>query len=416
MKIGYRIVVLLGWFLLSCSGGKEPIQPAQPKTNLPNFSNVHLDHIFSKADGVVENEALLKLNLEDYYRTIWEGGDLSGGILVAKGDHILLERYRGFGRENRQMPINENTPMHIASVSKVMTAMVVLKLVEAKKIKLNQKLTDFFPQFPYPEVEIQHLLNQRSGLPKYEYFLEQIKPAPAELNQNFLSNQDILNLLIKYQPPMARPANTGFMYCNTNYALLALVVEQVTKKDFPTAMREMLFEPLGMAHTFIFQEKDISTAAQSFYYRDNKLYPLNVLDLIYGDKNVYTTPRDLFRFSKAMFAPDFLSPELMKRVFTPYSNEKKGINNYGLGIRMKIFDNGEVLTYHNGWWHGSNSVFVHLPKSKVSIIAIGNKYSRSVYSAVALSGWFEDFPMEVETLTKALQTPPQDSTATEAQP
>ena len=74
--------------------------------------------------------------------------------------------------------------------------------------------------------------------------------------------------------------------------------------------------------------------------------------------------------------------DLQSKIFEPYSNEKKGINNYGLGFRMKEFDNGEKLTYHNGWWHGTNSVFAHLLKSKVTIIAIGNKYSGKVYSAL----------------------------------
>ena len=67
---------------------------------------------------------------------------------------------------------------------------------------------------------------------------------------------------------------------------------------------------------------------------------------------------------------------------------------------MKIFDENNKLTYHNGWWHGSNSVFVHLLKSKVTIIAIGNKYSQRVYSAMALSGLFEPFPFEIEKLNK----------------
>ena len=88
----------------------------------------------------------------------------------------------------------------------------------------------------------------------------------------------------------------------------------------------------------------------------------------------------------------------MQMVFTPYSNEKAGMNNYGLGFRMKIFDNGEKLTYHNGWWHGTNSVFAHLLKSKVTIVAIGNKYSNTVYTALALSGLFEDFPLQKEKL------------------
>lgn len=60
---------------------------------------------------------------------------------------------------------------------------------------------------------------------------------------------------------------------------------------------------------------------------------------------------------------------------------------------MKLFDNGKNLTYHNGWWHGSNSVFVHLLESKVTIIALGNKYSKTIYSALTLSSIFEDFPI-----------------------
>ena len=277
-------------------------------------------------------------------------------------------------------------------------AMAMMKLVEARKIKLSDHLTQHFPGFPYPHVTVQTLLDQRSGLPKYEYFITKILPAPAELSKKYITNQDVLNMIIKYKPELARDTDTGFMYCNTNFALLALLIEKIAKKPFPQAMQEMVFSPLKMTNTYIFQEKDVASAAQSFYFRGNKLYPLDRLDLIYGDKNVYTTPRDLYSFSKAMFSKDFLKPQLMQMVFSPYSNEKAGQNNYGLGFRMKIFDNGEKLTYHNGWWHGTNSVFAHLLKSKVTIVAIGNKYSPKVYTALALSGLFEDFPPQKEKM------------------
>ncbi|WP_419869555.1 serine hydrolase domain-containing protein [Chryseobacterium sp. CT-SW4] len=394
-------LLILSVFLISfsCKNKSESQEKKlEQTTNLPNFGNVELDKVFTKSDDALQNKDAVIRYINDYYKRVWEGNDLSGGILVAKGDDILFEQYRGFGREGNQQPIDKNTPLHVASVSKTLTAMAVLKLVESGKIKLTDHLTQFFPGFPYPEVSVQALLSQRSGLPKYEYFIPKIQPAPAELSKAFLTNEDILTMLIKYKPELARETNTGFMYCNTNFALLALLVEKVTKTPFPQAMKEMIFTPLKMEHTYIFQEKDIPTASQSFYYRGNKLYPLDRLDLIYGDKNVYTTPRDLYSFSKAMFSKDFLKPELMQMVFTPYSNEKPGMNNYGLGFRMKIFDNGEKLTYHNGWWHGTNSVFAHLLNSKVTIVAIGNKYSNKVYTALALSGLFEDFPVQKEKL------------------
>ncbi len=402
-KFAVLLSVSIFSVFISCKKDKEKSDSAsQYKSDLPNYGNVNLDAVFDKEDSSLPNKQAIVSQISDYYQRVWERGDLSGGILVAKGNDILFEKYRGFGREGDQMPINENTALHVASVSKTMTAMAVMKLVEAGKVKLDEPLTTFFKDFPYPAVTVKMLLAQRSGLPKYEYFITKISPAPAELSKNFITNHDILNMLIRYKPELARDTDTGFMYCNTNFALLALVVESVTKKPFPEAMQEMVFRPLHMKNTYIFQEKDIPTASQSFYNGRNRLYPLDRLDLIYGDKNVYTTPRDLYNFSKAMFSKDFLKPELMQMVFTPYSNEKAGMNNYGLGFRMKIFDNGEKLTYHNGWWHGTNSVFAHLLKSKVTIIAIGNKYSNRVYSALALSSLFEDFPPQRDKLNSIM--------------
>jgi len=398
-KRNFILVLSAFLFLFSCKKKSENQDSVtESTTNLPNYGNVDLANVFTPVENQVANKASLANYINSYYQKVWENGDLSGGILVAKGDNIIYENYRGFAREGNQNPIDKNTPLHVASVSKTLTAMAMLKLVEAGKVNLSDHLTQYFPGFPYPNVTVKTLLDQRSGLPKYEYFITKIQPAPAELSKTFLTNEDILNMIIKYKPDLARETDTGFMYCNTNFAMLALIIEKVTKVPFPQAMKEMVFDPLKMKNSYIFQEKDIPTASQSFYYGGNKLYPLDRLDLIYGDKNVYTTPRDLYSFSKAMFSKDFLKPELMEQVFTPYSNEKFGMNNYGFGFRMKIFDNGEKLTYHNGWWHGTNSVFAHLLKSKVTIIAIGNKYSNRVYTALALSGLFEDFPPQKDKL------------------
>lgn len=373
----------------SCSKNSDS---AETNKDIPTFSNIEIK-LEPKSTLQNRTEILKKLNL--YYQNIWQNSEMSGGLLVAKDGEILLEKYQGFGRENGQMPINAETPLHIASVSKPFTAMAILKLVEHKKLDLHQKINTILPKFSYEKVTIFHLLSHRSGLPKYENFLEEAKFQPK---QKFVSNQEVLDFMIRQKPALARETDTGFMYNNTNYLLLALIIEKITQKSFPEAMKLIIFEPLAMKNTFVFEEKHLHTASQSFYQRGNKLYPLNEYDLIYGDKNIYTTPRDLLRFSQAMQDPKFLPKALMEKVFTPYSNEKKGVNNYGLGFRMKIFDNGKKLTYHNGWWHGSNAVFVHILDTNTTIIALGNKYSRKIYSAMALSSLFDDYPYELEKI------------------
>ena len=396
MKINLSHIGFLAFFLFFSCSKKESITTTSgyySASNLPNFGNVDVDNVFKGEKLKLENQQKIVNSLNQYYENIWNSADMSGGVLVAHGDNILLEKYKGFGRENNQMPINKDTPLHLASISKPITAMAVLKLVEAKKISLEQKVKSIFPNFPYPDVTIQHLLTHRSGLPKYEHFLEENDIMPK--NQYF-TNQEIFDIVAKHKPELARQTDTGFMYNNFNYAILALIIEKITGKTYPEAMKEMVFAPLKMKNTFVFEEKHINSASQSFYQRSSKLYPLDQYDLIYGDKNIYTTPRDLFNFSKALFSKDFLPKELMEKIFEPYSNEKKGVNNYGLGFRLKIFDEGKKLTYHNGWWHGSNTVFIHLRESKTTIIALSNKYSRKIYGTMLLSTLFEDFPFEVD--------------------
>ena len=402
MKLFRSLFFLLLFSILLYSCKKEDKNEQITETSLPNFGNIDLDGIFKRKDNRLENKDSIVSVIDNYYKNVWEKGDLWGGFLVAKGDEILYESYRGFAEDNKQVPINDTVALHVASISKSITAMAMMKLIDAGKLNIDDPVTKFFPKFPYPKVTVFTLLSQRSGLPKYEHLIGKIAPKPAEFDKKYLSNQDILNVLIQYKPELARETNTGFMYCNTNYAMLALLIEHVTKMPFPEAMQQIVFRPLKMKNTYILQEKQMASAAKSFYQRGPKVYPYDQLDLIYGDKNVYTTPRDLLNFSKAMYAKNFLTPELHEKIFQPYSNEKPGINNYGIGFRMKIFDNGEKLTYHNGWWHGTNSVFAHLLKSNVTIIAIGNKYSSRVYSALALSGLFENFPYEREKFQKSM--------------
>ena len=95
-------------------------------------------------------------------------------------------------------------------------------------------------------------------------------------------------MLIQHKPDLARNTNTGFMYCNTNYALLALIVEKVTA-SFSFGDAENRFQTIRNGTYLYFSAKDSLRAAQSFYYQGSRLYPTDKLDGIYGDKTA--TPR-----------------------------------------------------------------------------------------------------------------------------
>jgi CubicO group peptidase (beta-lactamase class C family) len=331
--------------------------------------------------------------IEAFYKKNWPNNSLNGGFLVAKNGYIIFEKYEGYSNFRKKTLITADTPLHLASVGKVITATAVLKLINAKKIDLDQKVNTILKEFPYPEVTIRTLLNHRSGMRSYSYFTDK---KDIWDRHKILTNQDILNLMATKDIGLESKTDTRFAYCNTNYAILALIIEKITGLTYKEAMKQMIFDPLGMKNTFVMDyEKDRKTVAPS--YKGNRVeIGMDFLDAVYGDKNIYSTPRDLLKFDRARSSSKFLEPELLSQVYTGYSNEHKGLRNYGLGIRMTQWKTGQTLYYHNGWWHGNTSSYVTLRNENVTIISLSNKFSRNPYNIRKLSALFGDYPFKLD--------------------
>lgn len=334
-----------------------------------------------------------KRAIEAFYKKNWPNNSLNGGFLVAKNGYIIFEKYEGYSNFRKKTLITADTPLHLASVGKVITATAVLKLINAKKIDLDQKVNTILKEFPYPEVTIRTLLNHRSGMRSYSYFTDK---KDIWDRHKILTNQDILNLMATKDIGLESKTDTRFAYCNTNYAILALIIEKITGLTYKEAMKQMVFDPLGMKNTFVMDyEKDRKTVVPS--YKGNRVeIGMDYLDAVYGDKNIYSTPRDLLKFDRARSSSDFLEPELLSQVYTGYSNEHKGLRNYGLGIRMTQWKTGQTLYYHNGWWHGNTSSYVTLRNENVTIISLSNKFSRNPYNIRKLSALFGDYPFKLD--------------------
>ena len=330
-------------------------------------------------------------DIEYFYNKKFNSKDFSGGFLVAKNGEILYENYSGFAYKEKRDSIKKDTPIHLASVSKVITAVTVLKLVDLDKIELDEFVTEYLPEFPHNQTTVRMLLNHRSGLRNYAYFTDNKKVWNKNKN---LTNQDVLTLLATKNIGLESSPGTRFGYCNTNYALLALIIEKVTEKSYPKVLQEMIFDPLGMKNTFVFDDlKNKDNICQS--YKNNYLrLAFEFLDQVYGDKNIYSTPRDLLKFDLALYSEDFLSKKMKSEMFKGYSYERKGTKNYGLGIRMLEFETGQHYYFHNGWWHGNTSSYVTLQKDSVTIIAISNKFSKKPYQTKRLAPIFGDYPFE----------------------
>lgn len=390
-------LLLLGSIVSSCKKNEtKPQEKAELKdAELPQ-------NVLPKMKPVVNESPKLTVSyidekhrkIDSFYRKNWPNNSMNGGFLVAQNGQIIYEKYEGYANLKDKTPITSETPIHIASVTKVLTATAVLKLVNAKRIGLDQKVTHYLKEFPYPDVTVRMLLCHRSGMRSYAYFTDRDKNVWDR--HNTLTNQDILTIMGTKNIGLEQKTGTRFAYCNTNYAMLALIIEKVTKMSYRDAMAEIIFKPLGMNNTFVLDfDKDKKKVAPS--YKANRVeIGIDYLDKIYGDKNIYSTPRDLLKFDRARNSPSFLEPELLAQVYVGYSNERKGTKNYGLGIRMVNWENGKNFYFHNGWWHGFTSSYIPLKDENVTIIALSNKFNRSTYAVRKLSVLFGDYPFKIK--------------------
>ena len=311
---------------------------------------------------------------EDFYDSSLKRTGFNGAMLVAKKGQIVFEAYNGVERLKGKDTITAATPFHIASTTKTFTAMAILKLAEEGKLNINDSLQKFFPQFPYEGMTVKTLLSQRSGLPNYAYYLEDVKWD----KKIKITNEDVLQTLITYKPSLQNPANRRFNYSNTNFVLLALIIERVSGKLYGDYLQEVFFTPLQMTSTKVFNRNDSATVTPSYMWNGVQ-EAFTWLDVTYGDKNIYSTVTDLLKWDQALYGNKLFKQSTLDSAFQPYSFEKPGIHNYGLGWRMYTLANDKKIIYHNGWWHGNNSTFYRVLPDSLTIIILSNKMNRNVY-------------------------------------
>lgn len=356
------------------------------KGNKDNTKNQGISLIDLPNYTVDESEKQsLQKKCADWYDSVLNPSHFNGGILVAKNGVPVFEKYRGDVALKDDLPITAQTPFHIASVTKTFTAMGILWLWQHKQLNIDTALNQIFPELDLPGVTLRTLLNHRSGLPNYAYFMEDL----GWDKKTTLTNQDILQALAhrkKEIKNIGRP-DRYFSYSNTNYALLALVLEKVSGMPYADFMSTHFFKPLNMKNTFVYRMQDSTHNGLSYDWKGQEI-PVNFLDDVYGDKNIFSTPQDLLQWSRGLHEGILFTKETLEAAFTPYSHEKPGIKNYGLGWRMNIYEDGTKTTFHNGWWHGNNAVFIHLTQPNATIIVLGNRFTRNIYKAYKLAGIF----------------------------
>lgn len=296
----------------------------------------------------------------------------NGTILVSRNGKIVFEKAYGYQDIQNKVPNNINTLYQIGSMTKQFTATVILKLAEQHKLALSDKISLYFPELKRGnDITIKNLLTHTSGLAEIfrnPLYLQENKQKPV-------SKEKLLSFF-KDQPLYFEPGS-NYLYCNSGYILLGLIIEKVSGKPYEQMVREMIIEPLKMKHTgFDFAGLKSDEKALG-YSRFSKAESTSSLPwdstATYSAGALYSNVHDLYLWHKGLLKNKVITKESLTKAYTPY------LEGYGLGCWIDSLYNKRVIS-HGGNIEGFTSYFGRIPEDDVCVIILNNIYNREIES------------------------------------
>lgn len=320
--------------------------------------------------------------LDELFSTIAEKNNWSGNILILEEGNPFYQNAIGMANLATAEKLSPESVFDLASVSKAFTAMGVMILQERGKLDYTDKVESFFPDFPYADITVEHLLVHTSGLPDYMELFSQYWD-----KTQIATNQDIVDQLIKHRPSTLFQPNEKYEYSNTGYSLLASIIEQVANTPFADFLQQQIFQPLDMQHTKVYNRRyspeRIPHYAYGYVYSaDSEAWVLPdesseldfviYLDGIQGDGAVSSTLDDLRKWDRALYTEKLVKKETLDRAFSPVQLTDNSLSYYGYGWRIREDEATGKVVHHSGSWPGYRSWLRRYIQTDKTIIYLTN--------------------------------------------
>ena len=339
-----------------------------------NYPVVNVDSIFIDLNKEIVAK---RAKMADKMFTDMSRGGLNGVVLYAEQGTVVYEKAFGWRDLNTRHKdsLRIDDAFQLSSDSKMFTAEAIMLLQAEGKLDYDDDIRKYIPELPYEGVTIRMLLTHRSGLPRYDSMADEFWPD----RKIPFSNEALIKMLAEKKPEVYGSPDGSYFYNNINYALLASVVERASGQHFEDFMRQRIFEPLGMTHSFIYSMRDdtsvslympVDVQGHDLYRRGPVKTQNDYLNGVMGDKIMFSTVEDLLKFNQALDTHLLLPDSLQAEAFMPGSPDWKNGENYGFGWRMTK-EHPDVY-FHYGWWKGYRSAIVRDVRHNRFLAVLGN--------------------------------------------
>ena len=325
-----------------------------------------------------------RLEKVEYFLDSISQESFNGNVLYSRNDSVLLKGSYGYSDFENQTLLNERSLFDLASVSKQFTAVAIIQLIEQGKLDYSTKAAEILKDLPYDQITIEHLLRHQSGLKDYMALLNKKWD-----KKNIATNKDIVISFAKYHPKLKFEPGSAYEYSNSGYALLASIVEAVSKEKFEDYLKKNILEPSGMSDSRIIRIKykptETANLATSYsfskkekkyvdVYANPKNEDFTWLNGVVGDGMIYSTILDLEKWKYALRSNLVISEKSKANMFSV----DEVSTNYGYGIRCadnKLY--GRTI-YHTGTWAGYNNIMIYFPNTNEFYAILTNNSTKEL--------------------------------------
>jgi len=323
------------------------------------------------AGAIALHGETIEERMSTYVRSYADGGLFSGVVLVSKGNAVVYQQAFGLADRALNVPNTVESKFHIASLSKPITAVGVLRLVEQGKLSLDDHLSKFVADFPGGDkITIGELLTHYSGLadasadPDYNNW-SRFPQTPAALVER-----------VKKKSPESKPG-THYFYSNSNYHILAFIIEKRSGQSYGDFLAKEILQPSGMSNTA--HQMIDSTIVQHLVHGYNPAGVADFENAPYldwtsktGNGSLYSTAEDLLRYHRALQDGKLLRPETLR---VSYGFGRKDRNVGMFWFRRQRFGHRSVFV--NGSSPGFKAHFERFIDDDAAVIVLSNLYLAS---------------------------------------
>ena len=320
--------------------------------SLNSFSQYNSDSFFNKQ------------KIDSLFNVLDINNEYMGTISVFKDKKEIYSRSIGYSDINNNILSNESTRYRIGSISKIFTAVLIMQLVEEKKLNLNDKLSQYFPDIKLSnEITIEQLLTHRSGIYNYT----DIKDYESWMEKP-LSQKELISKINKNKRRF-KP-NKKFEYSNSNYFLLSLIIEQIENGRFNKILEKKILIPYNLNQTYCCTNEENNNVAKSYYNINNKWKEATNTNLrtAAGAGGIISTAKEINKFFNLLFNNKIISKESLDLM--TYNLKT---SNYGFGIFEYDFFNSSGYG-HNGRIDGFISTACYFLEEEISVTYLNNGF------------------------------------------